>query len=136
MTRNDGDYRRHVEDQKKREEQPELEATLAAWLADVEFEEHDTTIGNYVSESSALADLLGMLEAEQEDEEEEDLKDLVKDMELDAETAATFREAIGKLKVVLEKTNEAFRSDHWPNYIGRAKFALLSKTKNAFPTFS
>ena len=44
-----------------------------------------------------------MLVAEQEDEEEEDLKDLVKDMGLDAETAATFRDSIGNLKAVLEE---------------------------------
>ena len=48
-----------------------------------------------------------MLIAEQEDEEEEDLKDLIKDMEIDVETAAAFREAIGKLKVVLEEAEQA-----------------------------
>ena len=54
-------------------------------------------VENYLSVESQLADLRGMLVAEQEDEEEEDLKDLVAEMELDAEEAARFRAAIGAI---------------------------------------
>ena len=54
-------------------------------------------VENYGSESTALADLRRMLEVEQEDEEEEDLKDLIGEMELDAEAAASFRAAIGAI---------------------------------------
>ena len=59
--------------------------------------EHEELISNYVSESTALADLHRMLEVEQGDDEEEDLKDLVAEMELDAEEAARFRAAIGAI---------------------------------------
>ena len=70
-------------------------------------EEHEELVGGYVSASSALADVLGMLEAEQEDEEEEDLKDLISEMELDEDEAAKFREAIAALPAVLEAARAA-----------------------------
>ena len=78
-------------------EPEESEPELLPWLSSVGFEEHEELISNYVSESTALADLRRMLEVEQEDEEEEDLKDLVAEMELDAEEAARFRDAIGSI---------------------------------------
>eukprot|EP01045_Picozoa_sp_COSAG04_P022192 COSAG04_NODE_2474_length_4061_cov_26.333173_1_plen_121_part_10 len=57
------------------EPSPEQQGLLG-WLTAHGLEEHEDTIGNYVSESTELPDLRGMLVAEQEDEEEEDLKDL------------------------------------------------------------
>ena len=45
---------------------------LLPWLTGLGFAEHQATIGNYVSESTELADLRGMLTSEQEDDEEED----------------------------------------------------------------
>ena len=83
---------------------------MLSWLTVLGLEEHADTISGYVSESTALKDLLGMLIAEQEDEDEEDLKDLIKDMEIDVETAATFREAIGKLKVLLEEAEQVAKA--------------------------
>ena len=58
---------------------------MLSWLTVLGLEEHADTISGYVSESTALKDLLGMLTAEQEDEDEEDLKDLIKDMEIDGD---------------------------------------------------
>eukprot|EP01043_Picozoa_sp_COSAG02_P062782 COSAG02_NODE_8747_length_2457_cov_0.967769_3_plen_100_part_00 len=54
-------------------------------------------ISNYVISSTQLADLHGMLVAEQEDGEEEDLKVLVKDMGLEDDEVARFRVAIVEL---------------------------------------
>jgi hypothetical protein len=54
-------------------------------------------ISNYVVSSTQLADLHGILVAEQEDDEEEDLKDLVKDMGLEDDEVARFRVAIVEL---------------------------------------
>ena len=71
--------------------------TLADWLADIGLQEHLSLISGYVSSSSQLEDLRGMLVAEQEDEEEEDMKDLVSEMELDEEAAASFRLAVGSI---------------------------------------
>eukprot|EP01045_Picozoa_sp_COSAG04_P011391 COSAG04_NODE_733_length_10713_cov_8.864236_1_plen_257_part_10 len=67
---------------------------LLPWLTALGMAQHEETVGNYVSESTELADLRGMLVSEQEDEEEEDLKDLIKDMELEDDEALRFREAI------------------------------------------
>ena len=64
-------------------------------------------MSGYVSASSALADVLGMLEAEQEDEDEEDLKDLIGEMELEEAEASAFRDAIAELPAVLEAAREA-----------------------------
>ena len=76
---------------------------LLAWLTGLGLEEHEDVVGGYVSASTALTDVLGMLEAEQEDEEEEDLKDLIGEMELDDAAAAEFRAAIAALKKTLEQ---------------------------------
>ena len=64
--------------------------SLADWLAGIGLQEHLSLISGYVSTSSQMADLRGMLVSEQEDEEEEDMKDLVGEMELDEEGAASF----------------------------------------------
>ena len=48
---------------------------MQSWLASVGFEGHENVIGNYVSESTALKDLFGMLVAEQEDEDSEAVGD-------------------------------------------------------------
>ena len=64
---------------------------MLPWLTARGLQEHEDTIGNYVSESTELADLRGMLTSEQEDEDEEDLKDLIKDMEMEDDEAARFR---------------------------------------------
>ena len=75
--------------------EPEAEApSLADWLAGIGLQEHLSLISGYVSSSSQLEDLRGMLVAEQEDEEDEDMKDLVGEMELDEEGAASFRVAV------------------------------------------
>eukprot|EP01045_Picozoa_sp_COSAG04_P002091 COSAG04_NODE_73_length_29016_cov_7.345472_25_plen_168_part_00 len=87
-------------------EPEESEPELLPWLSSVGFADHEELISNYVSESTALADLRRMLEVEQEDEEEEDLKDLVAEMELDAEEAASFRAAIGAIAGPLEPEPE------------------------------
>ena len=73
--------------------------TLADWLAGIGLQEHLSLISGYVSSSSQLEDLRGMLVSEQEDEEEEDLKDLIGEMELDEEAAASFRVAVGSIFV-------------------------------------
>ena len=80
---------------------------MLPWLTSHGLEEHEDTIGNYVSESTELADLRGMLTSEQEDEEEEDLKDLIKDMELSADEATRFREAIAAIVLPLSPKEQA-----------------------------
>ena len=79
--------------------------SLADWLAGIGLQEHLSLISGYVSSSSQLEDLRGMLVSEQEDEEEEDLKDLVGEMELDEEAATSFRVAVGSI-VLAEREPE------------------------------
>ena len=77
--------------------------SLADWLASIGLQEHLSLISGYVSSSSQLEDLRGMLVSEQEDEEEEDMKDLVGEMELDEAAAASFRVAIGSIEPAKSK---------------------------------
>eukprot|EP01045_Picozoa_sp_COSAG04_P036105 COSAG04_NODE_8644_length_946_cov_2.242031_1_plen_176_part_01 len=79
------------------EPEGEQQPQLLPWLTKVGLADKFDVVSNYVSSSTALQDLMRMLEVEQEDEQEEDLKDLVKDMGLDVETAAAFRAAIVSL---------------------------------------
>eukprot|EP01045_Picozoa_sp_COSAG04_P014778 COSAG04_NODE_1124_length_8149_cov_4.403700_5_plen_239_part_00 len=77
--------------------------SLADWLAGIGLQDHLSLISGYVSSSSQLEDLRGMLVSEQEDEEEEDLKDLVGEMELDEEGVASFRVAVGSIEPAKSK---------------------------------
>ena len=80
--------------------------TLDTWLAELGLADHVDTVSDYVSESTAIADVIGMLEAEKEDADE-DLKDLIKDMKLDRKKAKAFRSAIATLRSRLAAEKQA-----------------------------
>ena len=104
------------------------------------FAEHEETVGNFVSESAELADLRGMLVAEQEDEEEEDLKELIKDMELSDDEALRLREAIaGIVKAEPEPVPDAEEVQPEPtlaSWLASAGFAEHEKTIAAYLSVS
>eukprot|EP01045_Picozoa_sp_COSAG04_P040845 COSAG04_NODE_12127_length_669_cov_0.538596_2_plen_76_part_01 len=68
------DKKRQEAEQKEKEEaekkaKKEEAQLLAPWLAKVGLADQEDVVAGWVAEKSALADLRGMLEAEQEDEE-------------------------------------------------------------------